>query len=170
MNAHRCAAGEERKLTRRRADVRSAEPRIRLMVTSLSSKLGMKEERRSGLIGAPSEIVETLSAGAVRLSKSLTGSFDHIHAFFKSQEKLKSRFPRLKKHLRKGGALWISWPKAKKLETDLNLKVIIAIGYRHGLVESKTIGVDSNWSAIKFTFPKKGKVYNNSYGRLPEAN
>jgi hypothetical protein len=140
------------------------------MATSLPSKLGVREERRSALIGAPNEVAEDLGTSGVRFSKSLAGSFDHIHAFFSSQERLESRFSQLKKHLREGGALWISWPKAKRLETDLNLKVIIEIGYRHGLVESKTIGIDANWSAIKFTYPKKGKVYNNSYGRLPKES
>src|ERR687894_285859 len=41
--------------------------------------------------------------------------------------------------------------------------------YIHGFVESKTLSVDATWSAMKFTYPKKGKVYNNSYGRLPSS-
>jgi hypothetical protein len=47
------------------------------------------------------------------------------------------------------------------------LPEVIGIGYRHGLVESKTLSVDATWSAIKFTHPIKGKVYKNSYGQLP---
>jgi hypothetical protein len=128
------------------------------MATSLPSNLGIKEERRSVLIGARSELVRTLSTSAAHFSKSLAGSFDHIHASFKSQEKLEPKFPQLKMHLRKGSALWISWPRAKKLGTDLNLKVIIEIGYRYGLVESKTIGVDSNWSD-QVHFPKEVVIF-----------
>ena len=41
------------------------------------------------------------------------------------------------------------------------------MGYRHGLVESKTLSVDATWSAIKFTYPVAGKVYSNRYGQLP---
>ena len=52
------------------------------------------------------------------------------------------------------------------MESDLNLKKVIAIGYSHDLVESKTISVDATWSAMKFTFPKAGKRYRNSYGQL----
>jgi hypothetical protein len=44
---------------------------------------------------------------------------------------------------------------------------VIEIGYNHGLVESKALSVDAPWSAIKFTHPKKGRAYNNGYGRLP---
>jgi hypothetical protein len=63
--------------------------------------------------------------------------------------------------------LWVSWPKSKKLETDLAQPKVIEIGYNHGLVESKTLSVDATWSAIKFTHPKKSKAYNNSNGQLP---
>jgi hypothetical protein len=64
--------------------------------------------------------------------------------------------------------LWVSWPKGRAGGTDLTLRDVIAIGYRHGLVESKTISITAIWSAIKFTYPKPGKQYNNSYGRLAD--
>ena len=31
--------------------------------------------------------------------------------------------------------LWISWPKGGRLGTDLNLKIVIPIGYDLGMVE-----------------------------------
>jgi hypothetical protein len=46
------------------------------------------------------------------------------------------------------------------------MKSVIRIGYDHGLVESKGIRVDETWAALKFTHPKTGKVYRNSYGKL----
>lgn len=137
------------------------------MAKSLASKVGLKENSRALLIGASSEIAELLSANGTRFATSLSGSFTYIHEFFVSAAKLSDQVPVLKRHLVEGGALWISWPKANKLETDLSLQQVIAIGYEHGMVESKTISIDSSWSAIKFTFPKKGKKYCNSYGRLP---
>lgn len=63
--------------------------------------------------------------------------------------------------------LWVSWPKNMKLGTDLTLPKVIEIGYGYGLVESKCLSVDATWSALKFTHPKEGKAYNDSYGRLP---
>ena len=63
--------------------------------------------------------------------------------------------------------LWVSWPKNRQLGTDLSLPEVIRIGYRHGLVESKTLSVNATWSAIKFTHPVAGKVYNNAFGQLP---
>jgi hypothetical protein len=140
------------------------------MPSALSSKLGLKEESRAYLVDVPREVAVELSASGARFSKSLTGSFTFIHAFFVSAVKLDTKFPQLMLHLAKGGALWISWPKAGQLESDLSLRKIIEIGYRHGLVESKTIGVDSTWSAMRFTRPKKGKKYRNSCGKLPSES
>ena len=75
-------------------------------------------------------------------------------------------FAKLKTNLKPTGMLWLSWPKGKKLGTDLTLPVIIKIGYGHGLVESTCLSVDATWSGLKFTHPKKDKTYNDSYGQL----
>ncbi len=63
----------------------------------------------------------------------------------------------------------MSWPKGRKLGTDLTLPHVIRIGYSHGLVESTTLSVDGTWSAMKFTHPKRGKDYKNSFGHLPNG-
>lgn len=63
----------------------------------------------------------------------------------------------------------MSWPKARKSGSDLGLSKIIEIGYKNGLVESTCLRVDDTWAGLKFTHPKKGKVYDNSYGTLPDA-
>jgi hypothetical protein len=64
--------------------------------------------------------------------------------------------------------LWVSWPKGAKLGTDLNIKIVIKLGYEFGLVESTCLSVNNTWSGLKFTHPKKGKIYKNSYGKLNE--
>ena len=35
-------------------------------------------------------------------------------------------------------------------------------------MDCKALSIDATWSALKFTHPKKGKVYANSYGKLKE--
>lgn len=136
------------------------------MTSPLLKKIGVKERMRSILVDAPPEALEALDLRGEDVATRLTGSFDYIHLFVKDRKHLDATFPKLKDHLNEGGMLWVSWPKGGRLGTELNLKNIIEIGYSHGLVESKTISVDSTWSAIKFTFPKAGKQYNNSYGQL----
>lgn len=134
-------------------------------MSTLRGKIGAKPGTRSIAVGATPVIKKALKLPGGRLA----GAFGYIHLFTRSRDDLDARFPKLKRHLAEGGMLWVSWPKARAPGTDLTLTKIIGIGYGHGLVESKTISVDETWSAIKFTFPRKGKQYRNSYGRLPAA-
>ena len=136
------------------------------MAESVSGKLGLKEGMRAFLVNAPEQALKKINPVHLKIAEALRGSFDYIHFFTKSQIEFEARFPRLKARLKPGGMLWVSWPKNRKLGTDLTLTKVIELGYNHGLVESKAISVDSTWSAIKFTHPKKGKEYKNSYGRL----
>ena len=129
-------------------------------------KMGIKQGGRAYLLNAPAEAVDAIDPSQMELGRRLTGKFDYIHFFTKSQNEFNERFPRLKAHLKPSGMLWVSWPKNRKLGTDLTLTRVIELGYNHGLVESKTISIDETWSAIKFTHPKKAKVYKNSYGKL----
>ena len=136
------------------------------MTGLIAKKMGIKEGARTYLVNAPAEALKVIDPSQLDLAARLTGQFDYIHLFTKSQEEFNDLFPRLKSHLKTTGMLWVSWPKNRKLGTDLTLPKVIELGYNHGLVESKTISIDGIWSAIKFTHPKKGKVYRNSYGKL----
>ena len=128
--------------------------------------MGIKENCKSIAINAPAEAIEAIDPPAIDRRKSLTGEFDYIHVFVKTQKQQENIFPKLKSHLKIDGMLWVSWPKNKQLDTDLTLPKVIKIGYSFGLVESTTLSINTIWSAIKFTHPKKGKAYKNSYGNL----
>ena len=131
-----------------------------------SKKMGIKDGARAILVNAPAEAVRAIDASQLEVAKKLSGMFDYIHLFTKSQEEFNDKFPKLKAHLKPTGMLWVSWPKGKKQGTDLTLTKVIELGYNHGLVESKTISINETWSAIKFTHAREGKVYKNSYGKL----
>lgn len=129
--------------------------------------MGIKEGCRAFFFAAPAMAVIAIDAPPLDLATELVGEFDYLHMFVASQAVMEGVFPRLKGHLNTAGSLWVSWPKNRKLGTDLSLPGVIEIGYRHGLVESKCVSVDATWSALKFTHPKEGKTYHNSYGTLP---
>ncbi len=135
----------------------------------VSKMLGIKEGTRAIFLNAPEAARDAIDPPSLDVASELAGEFDYIHLFARTQAELDDTFPKLKAHLKPTGMLWVSWPKNKKLGTDLALPKVIEIGYNHGFVESKTLSVDATWSAMKFTHPKKGKVYNNSYGRLPSS-
>jgi hypothetical protein len=134
---------------------------------SVADKMRIKAGTRSLMVNAPSAIVDAMQLPAVDMRSTSRGTFGYIHLFVTRQAEMERRFPVLKRHLGKGGMLWVSWPKAKGMGTDLTLPEVIRIGYEHGLVESTTLRINDTWSAIKFTHPKPGKEYRNSYGTLP---
>lgn len=139
------------------------------MPRPVSQKMGVKEGARAFFVNAPQTALEAIELPAIEVADELTGEFDYLHLFTISGTDLNEVFPRLKSHLKATGTFWVSWPKSKQLGTDLTLPKVIHIGYNHGLVESTCLSVDSTWSALKFTHPKKGKTYNNSFGKLPDA-
>ena len=137
------------------------------MVRSVSQKMGVKAETRAHFVNAPESALKAIALPSLEISARLDGDFGYIHFFALTQAEMDNKFPKLKVHLGAKGMLWVSWPKGRKLETDLTLPNVIRIGYSHGLVESMALSVDDTWSALKFTHPKAGKVYKNSYGQLP---
>lgn len=62
----------------------------------------------------------------------------------------------LKKHPKKRVECF-GFPGLNQDKKRSNETKVIEIGCDCGLVESKTIGIDSGWSVIKLTDPKEGK-------------
>ncbi len=119
-------------------------------------------------VDAPADAVTAMDLPDLELEAILKGEFDYIHLFVKNQATFHKKFPTLKEYLKNTGMMWVSWPKARQLGTDLTLPIVIKIGYDYGLVESKCLSINATWSALKFTYPKEGKTYANSYGKLKE--
>ena len=139
------------------------------MTRDVSQKMGIKEGMRAFFVNAPRSALKAINLPSLNIGSELRGEFDYLHFFTITQAEMDDIFPKLKRHLKPTGMLWISWPKNKKLDTDLALPKVISIGYSHGLVESTCLSVDATWSGLKFTHPKKGKAYHNSSGQLPTA-
>jgi hypothetical protein len=139
------------------------------MIRTISQKMGVKENSKAVFVNAQKEALENINLPTLDIQEKLKEELDYIHLFVKTQTEFITHFPKLKQHLKLNGMLWVSWPKGGKLGTDLNIKSIIKLGYDFGLVESTCLSINDIWSGLKFTHPKKGKVYNNSYGKLKEV-
>jgi len=119
----------------------------------LADKLGIKEGTRAAVINAPPGYCERLRE---RPSAFITETFpvyllDFIQLFAANRKELESEFPRLKRKMTQGGALWISWPKRSSgVKTDLTGAVVREIGLGEGLVDVKVAAVDETWSGLKF--------------------
>ncbi|MBW8360618.1 MAG: hypothetical protein K0M56_00365 [Kaistella sp.] len=140
------------------------------MTRSVAQKMGIKENSRAGFINADLEVLSQINLPILDISTKLEETFDYIHLFVKTQAEFIDYFPKLKANLKPNGMFWVSWPKGGKLRTDLNIKTVIKLGYDFGLVESTCLSIDEIWSGLKFTHQKKGKIYNNSYGKLNEES
>ena len=141
-----------------------------MMTRTIADKLGVRAGARVYFRNAPEDVVETMGLPPVERARRLTGAFDFLHLFVKTGAAMSREFPRLKQHLAEGGALWVSWPKGPGGKSNLRLPDVIRIGYCHGLVESKVVALGDDWSAMKFTRPRPGVVYANSYGTLPQSS
>jgi len=136
------------------------------MTRTVSQKMGVKENSRAIFVNADKEALDNIKLPTLDIQEKLEEKLDYIHLFVKTQTEFMDYFPKLKPLLKPNGMLWVSWPKGGKLGTNLNIKTVIKLGYDFGLVESTCLRINDIWSGLKFTHPKKGKVYNNSYGKL----
>lgn len=128
--------------------------------------MGIRENASTYFVNAPKDALAVIHLPEIKIAKTMKGDFDYIHLFAKTQAEKTEMFPRLKEHLTSDAMLWVSWPKGGQLDTELNLSTVIKIGYGFGLVESTCLSVNEIWSALKFTHPKKGKMYHNSHAKL----
>lgn len=137
------------------------------MTRKVSEKMGIKDGQSVGLVDAPADAVAAMELpDDIRLVRGKSKA-DHAILFATAQADLDRQFPRLRERLLPEGKLWVAWPKANQLGTDLDIKAVIRIGYGHSMVESTNLRIDDTWTALKFTHPKEGKEYRNSYGTLP---
>ena len=134
---------------------------------TVAQKMGVKAGARAHFVDAPEKVLNSMELPELRGDTDLNGRFDHLHLFVITQDDMRRHFPSLRDHMAEGGMLWVSWPKGGRLDTDLNMRSVIRIGYELGLVESICLRVDEVWAGLKFTRPKPGKTYDNSYGTLP---
>lgn len=76
-----------------------------------------------------------------------------IHFFKDSRDSFEKDFFWAKKHLKKTGMIWVSWPKkSSKMHTDLDENIIREFGLTTGLVDVKVCAVNEIWSGLKFVF------------------
>lgn len=124
----------------------------------LSEKLGIKSTFRMFALHCPQNYFELLGVQSSSFEKSLSEEFDFIHIFTSSKKDLLEAFLKVKDHIKKDGAVWVSWPKqSSSIKTDLNENIVREIGMDNGLVDAKVVAVDDNWSALKFVYRLKDR-------------
>jgi len=136
------------------------------MTRTVADKMRIRAGSRAHIVDGPAAVVAAMALPDLESTDDLVGEFDYLHLFVTTQDAMRHGFPPLAGRLRRGGALWVSWPKGRRHGSDLDLRSVIRIGYDLGMVESTCLRVDEAWAALRFTHPRPGRSYHNSYGTL----
>jgi len=115
-------------------------------------KLQLKPDTTLCVLDAPASYKPVLKAAPkdIAVSTSLRGTFDAVHLFATKLKDVLARAPRLKAAVKEGGMVWISYPKGKSMETDLNRDVLRVELEAQGLEAVRQIAIDDTWSALRF--------------------
>src|SRR5688572_3882113 len=128
--------------------------------TPLVKKLGLTDGHVIFVDSTLADYFDWLSPlpKALIVKNKLIGEFDFIHMFVRDVKTFQKEFLKGKKHLKKTGMLWVSWPKkASKIPTDLDENIIRDFGLLEGLVDVKVCAVDEIWSGLKFVYRTKDR-------------
>jgi len=118
---------------------------------ALAKKLKLKPGQRAAFIGAPAGYLKTLHPlpAGVTVAEKLSGQFDWIQVFVKTQAEVDKLAPRAAKALKPESILWISFPKgSSKIQTDLTRdkgwEALRALALKWLVL----VSVDDTWSAF----------------------
>ena len=137
-----------------------AQPHKDYLGTPLPKKLGIREDARVFVAGAPEgfdDVLGPLPTGVQRLGRA--GSSMDVALLFVTEERdLRSRFTKLAAGLDPAGRLWIAWPKKTGgVTTDLDFGTVQAIGLDAGLVDNKSASVTEIFQGLQFVYRLKDR-------------
>lgn len=128
--------------------------------TPLPQKLGIKDNHKVAIIGAPTGFADTLGtlpAGASVATK-LAGKqpLDVVIVFVKQRAELAGAIERARPRMAPAAGLWIAWPKKSSgVATDMTEQVIRDVALPTGLVDNKVCAIDETWSGLRLVIRKE---------------
>ena len=128
--------------------------------TPLHRKLGIKEEARVALLGAPEGFDDELGPlpPGVKVLRRLAPELDVVVLFVTERRELERRFPQVAAAIKPAGGFWVAWPKrASRVPTDLTEDGLREVGLPQGLVDNKVCAVTEVWSGLRFVWRKENR-------------
>jgi len=116
---------------------------------SASKKLFLKSWDWLLLINAP-EGHEELFRDVELVGEDNKGEVPEVLLYVSNQAELKKLLPRAEARLLADATLWIAYPKAKKLGTDLNRDILWEELKNEGFEGVRLVALDDTWSAMMF--------------------
>jgi CheY-like chemotaxis protein len=120
--------------------------------TPLPKKLGVKRGSVVALVNAPSDFASTLGElpDDVKVHDGTQPDATVTLWFVRSQNALEESIASMAR-IRKGGRLWICWPKkASGVTTDVTQQAVRSTGLAAGIVDFKICAIDGTWSGLCF--------------------
>jgi len=121
----------------------------------LLKKLRYRPGLRVAVLGAPAGFEAELSGAELARASRLVANLELVQAFFTRRAHLGRAVGRLRRALAPGGILWLCYPKARALGTDLDRDVVRAVAAKAGLRSVAIVAVDDVWSALRVVAPAK---------------
>jgi hypothetical protein len=119
---------------------------------TVGQKLLIKECYKVLVVNAPDAygaLLGPLPPQVVVLKRAEAGT-DLIQVFIKSRKEMELHLPVLKTALKRGGLLWVTYPRGTSgTPADIKRDTISACARTIGMVGVAMISVDSNWSALR---------------------
>lgn len=113
----------------------------------IDAKLQLKQGQTIAVINGPIKL-------AIKAEKSSVPAADSILAFVKNKKELVQNLKIISAVGRQGRVVWIAYPKAKQLATDLNRDILHELMSKHHLDAVRQIALDETWSAMRFKYLK----------------
>jgi hypothetical protein len=108
---------------------------------SIASKLQLKDGETVRLVNAPKELDLGLATGS---------GADAVLVFVRNQAELDRHAQTALDHAADDRLTWIAYPKASKLETDLNRDILWKLLDGKGVRPVRQVALDETWSALRF--------------------
>ena len=112
----------------------------------LAKKLLIRPGSRVAVAFAPSTIDLVLPPG---VHPSERGPADIVLVYVHDRARLAPALAKTTKRVAEGGILWVAYPKAGQLGTDLNRDILARALQREGLEPVSQIAIDDVWSALR---------------------
>jgi len=130
--------------------------------TPLAKKLGIKEDHRLLLIGAPPGwAVPDLPPGVDirrRRSPRADDRADVVVAFFADASRFTQAGPGIAQQLGTDSSLWVAWPRrAGGHQSDMTDQLLRDVLLPVGVVDVKVAALDGDWSGLKFVWRRENR-------------
>ena len=114
-------------------------------MSGLGKKLLLKPGMKVALVGEPAD-QRPLYEGIEKVSAKA----DAVVVYASAAKDVPALLSRARKHLGADARLWIAYPKAKKLGTDLNRDSLWKLMEPEGFEGVRLVSLDDTWSAMMF--------------------